>query len=123
MNKITYYENIDDIVNEITIPCHTVEDKLGSFTIIVDDIDEHSEKSLRKWIVSYCEGMIEGTKDRKDIFVSEEKEDCYCSCNINDVGIKWFEITDDDKYKITFEYKPIIIHMNDDKICGEINCF
>ena len=47
----------------------------------------------------------------------EEGEDYGLSCNIKDVDIKWFEITEDDKYKVTLKYKPTIFDMSDDKIC------
>lgn len=120
-NYFKYYDEINGSVEEITIHYHPQKnDILGEIILFIDE-ENTSENDLNnffKWVLSYCEGIIEGGKDKHTIFMHEEAE-CYASsCNINNVEIKWFGTTEEnDCYKLILKYKPTIIDMSDDKIC------
>jgi hypothetical protein len=105
-NVLSYYDNINGIVVRVEIPYFKFSDDLGEKAIIIDDelITEKDEKNFLRWVLSYCEGIIEGTKDRHTVYINEVGKDYGMSCNLNNVGIKWFEITENDKYKVTFEF-------------------
>lgn len=106
-NYLSYYDDINGKVVRVEIPYFKVDnDNVGEKTIIIDDelISESDEKNFLRWVLSYCEGIIEGTKDRHTVYVNEVGKDSGMSCNLNNVGIKWFEITENDKYKVTFEF-------------------
>lgn len=116
-NYFNYYDEINGSVEEITVHYHPQKSNiLGEIVLIIDE-EKTSDKDLKnffKWVLSYCEGIIEGSKDKHAIFIYEKREDYCSSYNINDVEIKWFEVTKDDKYKVTFKYKPTIINIDND---------
>ena len=119
-NYFKYYDEINGSVEEITIHYHPQKNNVSGEIVLFIDEEKTTDKDLKnffKWVLSYCEGIIEGSHDKHNIFMYEEGEDYGSSCNINDVEIKWFEITEDNKYKVTLKYKPTIIDMSDDKIC------
>lgn len=120
-NYFKYYDEVNGSVEEITIHYHPQKnDILGEIILFIDE-EKTSENDLNnffKWVLSYCEGIIEGGKDKHTIFMHEEGEDYASSCNINNVEIKWFGTTEEnDCYKLILKYKPTIIDMSDDKIC------
>lgn len=106
-NCLSYYDDINGKVVRVEIPYFNVKnDNVGEKTIIIDDelISESDEKNFLRWVLSYCEGIIEGTKDRHTVYVNEVGDGYGMNCNLNNTKIKWFEITEDDKYKVTFEF-------------------
>lgn len=116
MNYFYYYDDINGSVEEITIHYHPQKNnKLGEIVLIIDEENttEINFKRFLKWVLSYCEGIIEGSKDKHTIFMYEQGDDYGSSCNVNDVSIKWFEVTDNDEYKVILEYKPTIIDIID----------
>ena len=120
-NYFKYYDEINGSVEEITIHYHPQKnDILGEIILFIDE-EKTSENDLNnffKWVLTYCEGIIEGGKDKHTIFMHEECEDYASSCNINDVEIKWFGTTEEnDCYKLILKYNPTIIDISDDKIC------
>ena len=105
-NVLSYYDTINGTVVRVEIPYFKFSDDFGEKTIIINDelITEKDEKNFLRWVLSYCEGIIEGTKDKHTVYINEIGDGYGMSCNLNNVSIKWFEITEDDKYKVTFEF-------------------
>lgn len=120
-NYFKYYDEINGSVEEITIHYHPQKNNVSCEIVLFIDEEKTTDKDLKnffKWVLSYCEGIIEGSHDKHNIFMYEEGEDYSLSCNINDVEIKWFGTTEEnDCYKLILKYKPTIIDMSDDKIC------
>ena len=106
-NVLSYYDNINGKIVRVEIPYFKFDDSiLGEKTIIINDdlISEKDEKNFLRWVLSYCEGIIEGTKDKHTVYVNEIGDGYGMNCNLNNTKIKWFEITEDDKYKVTFKF-------------------
>ena len=108
----TYCDTIKDEVVDIEVYFENDEHSVNNEMVLIIDDNLTTDINLKRffnWVLSYCEGIIEGSKDKHTIFIHKEDEGYGSSYNINDVEIKWFEVTEDDKYKVTFKFIPNVI--------------